>query len=754
MPMNPHTWTSGTPVSARQLNTDLYTYTPYNNHTPNGILFHALPPLSHLFLSGTGLPVAATSGGVNTELYSTTTNYWSTTVNTQALYVPNEVSVPGTNSDGINTQATPSSDGTDYGGGNYLMWGTVSADGQTATTGYFGSNISSITGPMLDFLPGTMVMSSATRATQTYVLDLAWGGSKEQYQTNLEALAKNPSTVSMTTGGNTTPFSLVSTLGALWVGMGNAYETPPLYSGLPAVKPSWTAADVASSANLNAYVTAPLQFLNNRPQLRVTGSQSGTVAAGTNATLQFGTVSYDNYSGWSTSSYSYTVPVSGVYLVHVSAEFNDTAVTGRTPGVTISSPAASTSNTTLHGPAFYSDGGARCRPGGVWLLDLLEGDVVTPQMMANTAACTLSGASSKFIMVWMSALSGSGAPLNFNPYFANGSSSGWTGYNGTFTVTSSPASGCPTPYAGVWTASSTSSGAAEESAGPQVPVGLSTSYQLTAVVWTPQTSVTIGFDWDNNGTYVSTSTTTFTVAANTWTTLTVTFVSPSSGVTSCYPRIGMSAPASGDVVQISSAVVTSKVRYTPPDVGFRWSAGTPGTQLPALFNQHITNDFGFLLNKPYLMSYQTTAQTGLTSGTTESIVMNSATGLVHGSNGDNYGGWNPSTQRYTCVQPGWYLVVASLHQADSTTTPYTCRPGFMVFNSGGTNIAAAILSQTTTLQSATTTYYSGGNGVMPVYLNHGDVIYPTYTMLDGAATYSTTVAAGYQSSFGLVWISE
>ena len=135
-----------------------------------------------------------------------------------------------------------------------------------------------------------------------------------------------------------------------------------------------------------------------------------------------------------------------------------------------------------------------------------------------------------------------GGPLNSNPYFNYGSSSGWTGYNGTFSVTSSPPAGAPYHYAGLFTISTASVGAAAEESGISFAAGPSNPYELTAWVYTSTGSVSIGFDWTNSsGGYLSTGTQTISVPASTWTQVSTTQISD-SGTAKAYPRI---APADG-----------------------------------------------------------------------------------------------------------------------------------------------------------------------------------------------------------------
>lgn len=119
--------------------------------------------------------------------------------------------------------------------------------------------------------------------------------------------------------------------------------------------------------------------------------------------------------------------------------------------------------------------------------------------------------------------------LNANPYFSGGDPSTWQGFYGNFSVTSSPPSGSPTPYAGYFVISTAGEGAAAQEAGQPFRVSGGTPYLVTGWVNTPTTSAVIGLAWQNSASNpVSTSTEAFAVSPNTWTLVTAVFISPST----------------------------------------------------------------------------------------------------------------------------------------------------------------------------------------------------------------------------------
>jgi hypothetical protein len=144
------------------------------------------------------------------------------------------------------------------------------------------------------------------------------------------------------------------------------------------------------------------------------------------------------------------------------------------------------------------------------------------------------------------------SPLNSNPYFANASSSapnpaGWNASNGFFGVAASPPAGAPYLYAGVYINNGVTVGAMEEGGAPTA-ITPGDQYVVSAWVYSNVTAVQLGFNWTENGTFVSSSTQNITVPVNTWTLVSATLTAPASGVNGGYPRLGTTAANSGMIV--------------------------------------------------------------------------------------------------------------------------------------------------------------------------------------------------------------
>jgi hypothetical protein len=151
--------------------------------------------------------------------------------------------------------------------------------------------------------------------------------------------------------------------------------------------------------------------------------------------------------------------------------------------------------------------------------------------------------------------------LNANPYFWGLDTTGWVAFNGTFVTVSDPPSPSPYPYAGFFTIGTAGAGAAmEQSSAAFFAVPLQ-SYLLTAWVYTPTTSVSIGYDWrDSSGTYISSSTQTITVSANTWTLVSTQQIAPSNAA-SGYPRLAPT-DAVGNTLWATSILVNHAPNVT------------------------------------------------------------------------------------------------------------------------------------------------------------------------------------------------
>lgn len=151
-----------------------------------------------------------------------------------------------------------------------------------------------------------------------------------------------------------------------------------------------------------------------------------------------------------------------------------------------------------------------------------------------------------------------GNHINGDPNFLAGN---WLGFNGSITYlpASSMPSGAPsggTSFAqgAKYVNNGVTSGAMEESNGAvQFSALPSTAYQVDAWVYSSDTSVRIGFDWDNSGGgYLSTTATNVSVTANTWTKITSGSLTSNASAALGVTRIG-TVTASGGTIYVMHA---------------------------------------------------------------------------------------------------------------------------------------------------------------------------------------------------------
>jgi len=147
-----------------------------------------------------------------------------------------------------------------------------------------------------------------------------------------------------------------------------------------------------------------------------------------------------------------------------------------------------------------------------------------------------------------------GGAANFNPYFAGGALTGWTGFNGTLAAVQ-PA-GAPYPWAAQLTPSGTgATPSIEGTTGQgQVPVIPGLPYLVSAIAFTSAGQVTIGFDWYNSaGSYLSTSAPAEAVTPSAWSVLSTIQVPP-AGAAYGIPRIGLTGTPPATTTLLAQAI--------------------------------------------------------------------------------------------------------------------------------------------------------------------------------------------------------
>jgi hypothetical protein len=357
MPFSPVTFASGQPPTAKQLNTALYTYTPGSNFTPNGILFHANRPT---LVEGLRVVLSQSSSatGVITSLSGSAN--WRNYFDNGALFGGAADNAFDTAFGTLNPVVSGSSGTATTTGGYYVIWGFPNF-GATTNAGGSGSYLN-VNGTAVS---GGKQLSSTTRNNCAYVLDLV-NVTSGQF-TSLEGWCSDTSNNSFAYTINSADYSGSTTrFYGFWAGVLSNGST---INSVPA-PPAWSSTSTVTSAALNgAAVGQPMSLLNNPPILRAaTNLSGGAVATSALKVVALTTAQVDTYSSWSSGSNSYTVPLSGVYLVHGYVYYSSSAGGNVQAGIYVNS------SVVAYGPAYQAgfSNNAGCEV--TRLLDLDAGD--------------------------------------------------------------------------------------------------------------------------------------------------------------------------------------------------------------------------------------------------------------------------------------------------------------------------------------------------------------------------------------------
>jgi hypothetical protein len=204
---------------------------------------------------------------------------------------------------------------------------------------------------------------------------------------------------------------------------------------------------------------------------------------------------------------------------------------------------------------------------------------------------------------------------------------------------------------------------------------------------------------------------------------------------------------------------TPSTLWTPPDATYRWVSGTPVGALPALFQQHLANDLGFLCQGPYLLAYQAAAQSGLAASAFATITMDTVGGIVHSDTGDNYSGWaSGASNVYTAQQPGWYLYCAEYFLTSSAASGATAVAAVLPSKSGGVSPLHTPDSYQRLTATATASVGAGCTALGLYYLLAGETLTPQAEGLSYSGTFGTLTGTSnsgtYASHCEIIWVSN
>jgi hypothetical protein len=735
MPVTPRTWSAGDPVSPTYLNGDLYAYNYADPLCPNGVQFHARKPV---YRSTAASASSITSG---TWEFPFTGQMTAHVIEDSCADYGNALDPPqwGT------LQCTlPGTDGNaaDTGGGWFLLStfipvGNASTNGVTFEAGF------EVNGSLMNG-GGQYAGAQATHSSTPWTCDLVNTLSSDV----IVPAAYNGDSATRSTIVNGTGTSTTVYYQGHWATTGGTI-VPGQYP--PAPKTLWSAGDEWTSAWANgpAGLQDVLEYLNSPPCLRAdTGGGTTNCTNSTATVIAVSTIQLDAWGAYNTSTYEWSCPADGLYLIYGRICWN--------PAAGSFQASIRVNGTDYWGPCNHGAGTLFSTACKAQVFSLQAGDTVqlAGYQTSGSTLATRSDDRSRLVIAWVSSQGVPGV-INSNPYFSQGIS-GWAAFGGTVSAVTSPPAGCPYPQALLFQPNNTqSSASAEENASP-FAVTPSDWYGVSSWVQPAGTSqVLLGFDWLTSGHgFISSSHEAVTIPAGTWALPHTIQQAPGSAVLA-YPRIGRingsSTIPSTDTLYIAGvqAAQAGTGQPSPPDLAYRYAAGTSGGSVPAVFSSYLGNDLTFLAQRPYLLAYQSSTQT-VANATATQIDMQTVSGQVHGDRGDNYGGWNAADFWYVAQSAGWYLVVFE---------------GFVTANSSANYPGATAQIQVSTgpgpdnYESHVTT--SASDGTIPgataigyYYLRPGDYVYPLLTISNYPASATTVASGGHVSHFEAVWISE
>lgn len=416
MPIPPSTWQTNTPVSAGQLNQDMYTYDG-SYFSANGVFFHSNRPICQ---ETYGLVTTVGSqpngqwvqwGGIKGEGFSV--------IDTSALFGIGCDS-PGHGaffrSSGVTAVGSSGSPGVRGGWVlmvNFLAVSTGSSTVKASTgAGWFINNAASVNDV------GCIQPSSSFKSNASFAINLFNVGTATGYY-NPGTFMADPNSHQFTAQSNTVnTCGETSRFSQIWCGVNANGST---VSSIPAPQTTFTATTPITSTLLNNTIQQSLQLLNYPPMLNEAGGLSATVTnnSATVAPFVSGNKIIDNYNGMNYTSHFYTVPLSGLYFCHANILLASALTTGNCAAGFFVIPNGSTARTTFFGGNYGVTQNANVQNGCpiTRMFDLQAGDQVAAFGYQNSGSSSAFGSMyhSHFIMVWMGALSAPSTSLTWTP---------------------------------------------------------------------------------------------------------------------------------------------------------------------------------------------------------------------------------------------------------------------------------------------------------------------------------------------------
>lgn len=415
MPIIPSTYATLTPITAHQLNQDMFTYDG-SFFGGNGTFFHSNRPIL-LEAYATNSVIQASKGGSVTLMAGT--------AQTQGLAfsILDNAGLYGSGSDFPGDAASFSSAGAIAPGSNgvagqYGGWMLFTAF--VPLTNFSGTGndygvvwyLNALGSPLQDI--GCITQGSSTRSNCGFAVDLI----QRQFQAGITASGSvitttpaaiyQPAVAALDPAGTTV--DVVANTGStngqtarfmeLWMGVSNGNGLT--VATIPVPLSTVTTSTTLSSSTLNTTIQQTFNLLNNPPLLNVQNQNTGSITANSITACPFNfTPLVDNYSRYSTSSTHYIVPLPGMYFCHANIIYNTAFTVGSAMA------GFQVNGTNYWGGAYNATPPAKQNTGAsvTKLLDLNAGDTVST-VTEVSVGCGFGFANvSHFIMAWMCPIS-------------------------------------------------------------------------------------------------------------------------------------------------------------------------------------------------------------------------------------------------------------------------------------------------------------------------------------------------------------
>lgn len=415
MPIPPTTWLANVPVTAGQLNQDLYTYDG-SYFAANGVMFHANRPIcQETYFKATLVGSSPNGqwvqwGGVKGEALGIVDN--------SALY-------------GIGCDSPAQ--------GAFFHSSGVTAVGSSGTAGLRGGwvlmitflgigNFSSATKPSMGvgwFIAGspsvndvgTIQPGSNVKSNSGFAINMFNVGTATGYY-NPGSWVADAGSKNFTAAANTAnSCGEVARFSQIWCGVNTNGTT---VATVPTPQTVFTSTTPITNTLMNSTIQQSLQILNYPPMLNCAGGLSASIPNNTPTIAPFasGSVILDSYGGYSSTTHFYTVKQSGVYFVHANMLYASTLSTGTcAAGFTVKTIGGS--NFSIWGGNYNITTNTNVQNGCpiTRVLDLQAGDQIAPfGFQLSTAAGSFGSMfHSHFILTWLGALAPASTSLTWTP---------------------------------------------------------------------------------------------------------------------------------------------------------------------------------------------------------------------------------------------------------------------------------------------------------------------------------------------------